>query len=65
METIRQKIINGASIHRVAERLILEIKKNTKFYKAIAAAKLAWIYEIPFDNALAIINEMDLTNQYL
>ena len=41
MDTIRAKIVNGASIHRVAERLILEVRQNTRYFKPVAAAKLA------------------------
>jgi len=57
---IAARIINGASIHRVAERLILETRRNTKFFKPIAAAKLAFLYGIDFGDALAIICEMSV-----
>jgi len=58
---IAAKIIKGASIHRVALRIIEETKANTKWHKPIAAAKLAFLYEIQFDDAFAVISEMDLT----
>jgi len=58
---IAARIIAGASIHRVAIRLIAEISKNTKWHKPIAAAKLAWIFDIPFQDAWSVIQEMDLT----
>ena len=60
-DQLAEKIINGASIHRVALRLIEEAKRNTKWFKPIASAKLAFIYRIPFCDAFAIIAEMDLT----
>ena len=60
-DEIAAKIIKGASIHRVAARIILEVKQNTKFFKPIAAAKLAFLYQIPFGDACAVIAEMDLT----
>jgi hypothetical protein len=63
MDTFRDRIAalitNGASMHRVAERLILEIKPLTTAYKAIATAKLSFIYRMPFDLALAVVEEMD------
>jgi hypothetical protein len=60
-DEIAAKIIKGASIHRVAERIILETKPNTEFFKPIAAAKLAFLYRIDFGDACAIVSEMDLT----
>ena len=58
-DKIAAQIIKGATMHRVAERLILETKPVTKAYKAIAAAKLAFIYRMPFDWSVAVIEEMD------
>jgi len=58
---IAARIIKGADIHRVAERIILELRQSTNFVQPIAAAKLAFLYEIPFGDALAVVSEMDLT----
>lgn len=60
-EEIAAKIIKGAGIHRVALRIIEEVKANTKWHKPIAAAKLAFLYQIPFGDACAVVSEMDLT----
>lgn len=48
-------------IHRAAELFILELRQSTNFFKPIAAAKLAFLYKIPFGDALAVVSEMDLT----
>lgn len=61
-DKIAAKIIAGASIHRVAERLILETRHlSPAVFKLVAANKLSFIYRISFSDALAVINEMDLT----
>lgn len=60
-EKLAEKIINGASMHRVASRIIHEVKANTSFYRPIAAAKLAFIYDdMPLCHAMAVIQEMDI-----
>lgn len=58
--SIREKITKGASIHRVAERLVLEMRGRIPLYKHIAASKLAWIYQISTWDAYAVIQEMDV-----
>jgi hypothetical protein len=63
-ERIAQAIINGASIHRVAERITKEIRavnrrSNRTTIQLVAANKLAFVYKMDFHNALAIIEEMD------
>jgi DNA-binding XRE family transcriptional regulator len=60
-EELAARIINGVSIHRVTLHLIEKEKVKTKWYKPIVAAHLAWLYKIPFGDALAIVSEMDLT----
>lgn len=56
---IAETIAKGAGAHRIAERLILQIKPNTTWYRAVAAAKLAFLLDLKMDVALAIIEEMD------
>lgn len=60
-DEIAARIIKGASIHRVALRIIEETKRNTKWFKPIAAAKLSFLYRVSFEDAFAVISEMDLT----
>ena len=63
-ERIAQAIINGATIHRVAERILKEIRTGNprsqrSMIQLVSANKLAFVYSMDFHNALAIIEEMD------
>lgn len=60
-QQLAARIIGNDSIHSVAERFILEARQNTKWFKPIAAAKLAFVYGISFGDACSVIAEMDLT----
>lgn len=56
---LRKSVIAGRSTHTVAARFIeqaLQYVPNSA--KAIAASQMAWTYEMSFDNALAIVQEM-------
>lgn len=64
-DELSAKIIAGASIHRVAVRIIEDVKRSTamptSWYKPIAAAKLAFFFKLSFPDAWSVIQEMDLT----
>lgn len=60
INAIRAQITKDACMHTVAARIILETRKNTKFYRPMATAKLAFVYQVPFKDALAVISEMDV-----
>jgi hypothetical protein len=61
-DELSAKIIAGASIHRVAVRIIEDVKRSTAtWYKPIAAAKLAFFFKLSFPDAWSVIQEMDLT----
>ena len=60
--TIREKIIGGMTVHKMASNLILSIGKHTKLYRQVAAQQLAWLYRISHWDAYAVILEMDGDN---
>lgn len=57
-EKIAASIIKGRTMHGLALTLIEEMREVTKSWKFCAAARLAFLFAIDFDDATAIVSEM-------
>lgn len=56
---IAAKIIKGATVHRVAAKLLNDAKRHSNIYRLVAALQLQAIYKMPLENAVAVVSEMD------
>lgn len=61
-ESIRAKLTQGASVHRIAARIIEQKRGTFLLWKSSAAALLALLFKIPLRDAKAVISEMSVDN---
>jgi hypothetical protein len=64
-QNIKDHIISGRSIHKMASEIIRTVSSCTKLYRPLAAAQLAVLYNITLDKAMSIIKEMDVNGDVL
>jgi len=62
MDELRRKITQGIGMHKLAVQLIEESRPHTNIYRMVAALRLQNLCRMPFENAVAIITEMDGTS---
>ena len=64
-QDVKNHIISGRSIHKMASEIIRTVSSCTKLYRPLAAAQLAVLYNISLDKAMSIIKEMDVCGDAL